>query len=300
MHEIVQEIKELKAQKNALILAHNYQAIEIQELADYRGDSLQLAMLSAQVDSPLIVFCGVRFMAETAAILNPKSKVLLPVLDAGCPMADMISRDQLREFKQLHPGSTVVCYVNSTVEVKAESDICCTSSNAVKVIQSIPRDQTILFVPDRNLGSWAAQQTGRKVITWDGYCPTHQWGFSIDDVRSMRQEYPQHKLLAHPECDPVIVDQADEVMSTGGMMRYVEQHDKVIIATDNGMTDYLKHIYPHKSIVSLSPKAICQNMRKTHLQDLLAALKQEQHEIRVEEEIARSAKTSIDRMLELS
>ncbi|HPI26406.1 MAG TPA: quinolinate synthase NadA, partial [Candidatus Cloacimonadota bacterium] len=263
MQDITNEIKRLAKAKNALILAHNYQAVEIQDLADYRGDSLQLSILSAEVKSPLIVFCGVRFMAETAAILNPGSKVILPVMDAGCPMADMISGEQLRQFKAEHPGSVVVCYVNSTVEVKAESDICCTSSNALKVVSSLPPDQTILFVPDRNLGSWVAKVSGRRIITWNGYCPTHQWGFSLQDVQKMREEYPDYELLVHPESDPVIVEHADHVMSTGGMVKYLEEHDRVIIATENGLTDYLKHLHPDKKILSLSPKAICQNMKKT-------------------------------------
>lgn len=300
MNEIINKIKKLKTEKNALILAHNYQAIEIQALADYRGDSLQLSILSKELNSPLIVFCGVRFMAETAAIINPQSQVLLPVLDAGCPMADMINAEQLREFKQAHPGSPVVCYVNSTVEVKAESDICCTSSNAVKVLQSLDTEKPILFVPDRNLGSWAAAQSGRKVITWNGYCPTHQWGFGVEDMRIVRKQYPGYKLLAHPECDPIIVNEADEVMSTGGMMRYVADHDDVIIATENGMTDYLKHIYPAKKIVSLSPKAICQNMKKTTLRDVLKALEEHRHVITVKEDIAQKARNSIERMLALS
>lgn len=300
MKDTIAKIKALKSSKNALILAHNYQAIEIQDLADYRGDSLQLAILSARLDNPLIVFCGVRFMAETAAILNPKAKVLLPVLDAGCPMADMITGAQLREFKQAHPGSAVVCYVNSTVEVKAESDICCTSSNAVKIIESIPIDQTVLFVPDRNLGSWAARQSGRNVITWDGYCPVHQWGFSTNDITYIRAKYPDYKLLAHPECDRIIVDKADKVMSTGGMMTYVKNHDKVIIATETGLTEYLQHLYPEKSIVTLSPKAVCEDMKKTRVEDVLAALEHEQHHIQVPEDIAIKAKVSIDRMLELS
>lgn len=299
MHDIIQEIHRLKAEKNALILAHNYQAIEIQEMADYRGDSLQLSILSAAVKSPLIVFCGVKFMAETAALLNPASKVILPVIDAGCPMADMISGEQLREFKAQYPGSVVVCYVNSTVEVKAESDICCTSSNALKVVSSIPPDKTILFVPDRNLGSYVAKVSGRKIITWNGYCPTHQWGFSLKDVQQMRDQYSDHELLVHPECDPVIVDSADQVMSTGGMVKYLETNDRVIIATENGLTDYLKHLHPGKSIISLSPKAICQNMKKTKVEDVLSALQDEEYHITVPSEIAHQAKSAIDRMLAL-
>jgi quinolinate synthase len=286
MQDITNEIKRLAKAKNALILAHNYQAVEIQDLADYRGDSLQLSILSAEVKSPLIVFCGVRFMAETAAILNP-----------GCPMADMISGEQLRQFKAAHPGSVVVCYVNSTVEVKAESDICCTSSNALKVVSSLPPDQTILFVPDRNLGSWVAKVSGRKIITWNGYCPTHQWGFSLQDVQKMRGEYPDYELLVHPESDPVIVEQADHVMSTGGMVKYLEEHDRVIIATENGLTDYLKHLHPDKKILSLSPKAICQNMKKTRVEDVLHALQSEEHQIQVDPAVAQKAKLSIDRML---
>jgi len=297
MQDVTNEIKRLAKAKNALILAHNYQAVEIQDLADYRGDSLQLSILSAEVKSPLIVFCGVRFMAETAAILNPGSKVILPVKDAGCPMADMISGEQLRQFKAAHPGSVVVCYVNSTVEVKAESDICCTSSNALKVVSSLPPDQTILFVPDRNLGSWVAKVSGRKIITWNGYCPTHQWGFSLQDVQKMRGEYPDYELLVHPESDPVIVEQADHVMSTGGMVKYLEEHDRVIIATENGLTDYLKHLHPDKKILSLSPKAICQNMKKTRVEDVLNALQNEEHQIQVDPAIAQKAKLSIDRML---
>ncbi|KAF5054140.1 Quinolinate synthase A [anaerobic digester metagenome] len=191
----------------------------------------------------------------------------------------------------------VVCYVNSTVEVKAESDICCTSSNALKVVSSLPPDQTILFVPDRNLGSWVAKVSGRKIITWNGYCPTHQWGFSLQDVQKMRGEYPDYELLVHPESDPVIVEQADHVMSTGGMVKYLEEHDRVIIATENGLTDYLKHLHPDKKILSLSPKAICQNMKKTRVEDVLHALQSEEHQIQVDPAVAQKAKLSIDRML---
>ncbi len=297
--ELINEIKHLKQQRKALILAHNYQAVEIQDLADFRGDSLQLSILAAKLDAPLIVFCGVKFMAETAAILNPQSKILLPAADAGCPMAEMIDAEQLKAFKKNYPGSPVVCYVNSTVEVKALSDICCTSSNAVKVLQSLPADKPILFVPDRNLGSWAAKQSGRNVIVWDGYCPTHQWGFRREDIELLRAKYPEYKLLAHPECDPEIVHEADLVLSTGGMMQWIQHNDKAIIATENGLTDYLKHIYPQKSIVSLSPRAVCKNMQKTTLELLLQALQKLQHEIVIDPEIASLARKSIAKMLEL-
>ncbi|HNQ40406.1 MAG TPA: quinolinate synthase NadA [Candidatus Cloacimonas sp.] len=298
--ELIQEIKRLKAEKNALILAHNYQNIEIQDLADYRGDSLQLSILAKEVKAPLIVFCGVKFMAETAAILNPESTILLPVIDAGCPLADMITLNQLKAFKQNYPGSPVVCYVNSSVEVKAESDVCCTSSNAVKILKSFSAEKPILFVPDRNLGSWAAQQSGKKVITWDGYCVVHQYGFSEEDVLTVKSKYPDYKLLVHPECDPQIIKYADLVVSTGGMVDWVKNNDKAIIATEIGLTEYLQHIYPEKSLIPLSPKAICKNMKKTTLENVYNALKYNQYVISVEPNTAQKARKAINRMLELS
>jgi quinolinate synthase len=299
-NELIQEIKHLKKEKNALILAHNYQIVEIQDLADYRGDSLQLSILAKEVKAPLIVFCGVKFMAETAAILNPESTILLPAIDAGCPMADMISLSQLKAFKKNYPGSPVVCYVNSSVEVKAESDVCCTSSNAVKILKSFSNEKPILFVPDRNLGSWAGKQSGKKVITWDGYCLVHQYGFSEEDVLTLKNEYPDYKLLVHPECPPQIIKYADLVISTGGMVDWVKNNDKAIIATEIGLTEYLQHIYPEKSLIPLSPKAICKNMKKTTLENVYNALKYNQYVISVEPNTAQKARKAIDRMLELS
>lgn len=300
LNPLQEQIIELKKQKNAIILAHNYQAVEIQDIADFTGDSLQLSVQAKQVQTPLIVFCGVRFMAETAAILNPNAKVLLPVADAGCPMAEMITAEQLRSFKAEHPGAIVICYVNSTVEVKAESDICCTSSNAVKIMQSVPQEQEILFVPDQNLGTWAASQTGRKVTVWNGYCVVHHFGFSIIDVEQMRSQYPEHTLLAHPECQWDVLSKADMVMSTSGMMKYAADHDKLIIATETGLIDLLNARYPHKSIASLNRNAICQNMKKTELHHVLASLQNEQHEIKVEPQIAEKALACVDRMIKLS
>ncbi len=299
-NELIQEIKHLKKEKNALILAHNYQIVEIQDLADYRGDSLQLSILAKEVKAPLIVFCGVKFMAETAAILNPESTILLPAIDAGCPMADMISLSQLKAFKKNYPGSPVVCYVNSSVEVKAESDVCCTSSNAVKILKSFSNEKPILFVPDRNLGSWAGKQSGKKVITWDGYCLVHQYGFSEEDVLTLKNEYPDYKLLVHPECPLQIIKYADLVISTGGMVDWVKNNDKAIIATEIGLTEYLQHIYPEKSLIPLSPKAICKNMKKTTLENVYNALKYNQYVISVEPNTAQKARKAIDRMLELS
>lgn len=297
---MINEINKLRQEKNAIILAHNYQNIDIIKIADFVGDSLQLSIEASRVEADYIVFCGVKFMAETAAMLNTRSKVLLPALDAGCPMADMITADQLREFREEQPQAVVVCYVNSSAEVKAESDICCTSSNAVKVLKSIPKDQPLLFVPDQNLGSWAARQAGREVIPWDGFCPIHHWGFEIAQVRALRKKYPDHRLLAHPECDEGIVESADAVMSTSGMIAEAQKGDKLIIATEKNLVDYLNFLYPEKSIICLNPKAICKNMKKTTMAHVLDALRFEQHHITVEPEIAQRAVKSLQRMLELS
>ena len=299
MQDIINEINRLRNEQNAIILAHNYQAVDIQDIADLRGDSLQLAIAAGKSDAPVIVFCGVRFMAETAAILNPKAKVLLPVYEAGCPMADMITGEQLSEYKKARPDTVVVCYVNSSVEVKALSDICCTSSNAVKVLSSIPAEKDVLFVPDQNLGRWAASQAKRKVNLWTGYCPVHHWGFNIERVNDLRSKYPDHELLVHPESPKEVVDAADHVMSTGGMLSYAKDHDKLIIATEQGLTDYLNHIYPEKDIRALNPRAICKNMKKTSLTDVLHALQNMSHHIKVEEDIAQKAIHSLNRMMEL-
>ena len=298
--ELIAKIKELKEQSGALILAHNYQIVEIQQLADFRGDSLQLSMCAAEAKADTIVFCGVHFMAETAAILNPGARILLPAIDAGCPMADMITGEQLEQFKAAHPGSPVVCYVNSTAEVKAASDVCCTSSNAVKVLESLPADKPILFVPDMNLGHWAAQQARREVIVWHGYCPIHQWGFNEAEVLELKAKYPQHTLLVHPECDESVVQLADEVMSTGGMMKWMKTGDKAIIATEMGLVNYLQYLYPEKSIIPAATRAVCKNMKKITLENVYKSLLQQQYEIKVPEAVAQKALVSIRRMLDVS
>jgi quinolinate synthase len=239
-------------------------------------------------------------MAETAKLLNPQAKVLLSHPNAGCPMADMITAEQLRNFKAEFPGSEVVCYVNSSIEVKAESDICCTSSNALKVVKSIPPDKKILFVPDQNLGTYAAEQSGREIIVWKGFCSVHHINISVDDVKRVRKEYPDYTLMVHPECIPEVVHLADKVASTKGMADFVSENDKVILGTEIGLTEQLRSRYPEKKIVPLSDKAICKNMKKSSLPLLLEVIIQEANEITIEKDIADRAMRALERMLEVS
>ncbi len=293
-------IQRLKREKNAVILAHNYQILPVQDVADFTGDSLALAQEATRVDADIIVFAGVRFMAETAKLLNPDAKVLLTHIEAGCPMADMITGEKLREFKAQHPGSITLCYVNSTVDVKAESDICCTSSNAVKIVNSIPKDKTILFVPDQNLGTYAADQTGRKIIVWDGYCNVHHQMIRIEDVDKARVKYPDHTIIVHPECKPEVFRAADVVASTQGMEDYAANHDNLIIGTEVGLVKKLQAMYPLKSIEALCERSTCINMKKTSLKEVLLTLLEETGEVTIEEGIAARALKSIRTMLDLS
>ncbi len=297
---IVEKIIKLKKEKNAVILAHNYVTMDVQNVADFVGDSLALAQKAKTIDADLIVFCGVKFMGETAKLLNPKTKVVLANKDAGCPMADMITAEQLKKFKTDHPDSVVMCYVNSSIEVKAESDICCTSSNAVKIALSVPEDKTILFVPDKNLGTYVAEQTGHKVIVWNGFCPVHNNNFSRKDVENVRKNYPDYKLLVHPESLPEVFNKADVVGSTKGMADFSEENDKIIIGTEVGLLRQLEAKYPNKKFAALSEKAICENMKKNTLKDVLESLENESNEIIIDDNIAERALKSINTMLKLS
>lgn len=297
---IVKKIKELKQEKNAIILAHNYQIMPIQNIADFVGDSLQLARQAAKVNTDMIVFCGVQFMAETAKLLKPKAKVLLSAKNAGCPMADMITGEQLKNWKSDYKNPYVVCYVNSSVQVKAESDICCTSGNAVKVVKHVPENKTILFVPDQNLGTYVAQQTSKKVIVWKGFCNVHHIKITLHDVKKAKEKYPDYTLTAHPECSPEVFQQADVVASTKGMEDYVKNHDNVIIGTEIGLYHKLKNRFPEKKLVPLSEKSVCVNMKKTTLTDLYETLKNEKNEITIDEDIAERAVKSINKMLEIT
>ncbi len=294
------KIQELKTQCNAVILAHNYQPDEIQDLADFAGDSLGLSVQASQTEADVIVFCGVRFMAETAAILSPGKKVLMPEPKAGCPMADMITAEQLRDMKQQHPGALVVCYVNSTAEVKAESDYCCTSANAVDVVRSLPADQQILFVPDQHLGQFVRERTGRDIVLWPGYCSTHVL-IAENEVKEARRKYPEAVIMAHPECSEPVKDLADELLSTGQMLKFVEtsKATQFIVATEIGILHPLKKVRPDAEFVPASIRGVCPNMKKTTPEKLLASLENLQYEITVPQEIAERARRSLERMVEV-
>ncbi len=299
--ELKKEIFKLKEKKNAVILAHCYQNIEIDEVADFVGDSLYLSQMAANTDADIIVFAGVYFMAETAKILSPEKKVLLPRKESGCLMADMMNLQQLREFKSKYPNTPVVCYINSTAEVKSECDICCTSSNAVKIVKSLGVNE-VLFAPDTHLGTWVQSQLKDvNVITYPGYCPTHL-RIKKEDVIEKRRKYPQALVLAHPECNKSVAEVADYVGSTTGIMKFAAQSDKkqFIIATELGVVERLQRDLPEKEFILINPKAICPNMKWNHLEDILNSLKHEQYEINVDEQIAKKAFNSINRMLDVS
>lgn len=301
MNELIEKINKLKKEKNAVILAHCYQNVEIDEVADYVGDSLYLSQMAAKTNADIIIFAGVYFMAQTAKILNPSRKVLLPRLESGCRMADMITLDQLREFKSKHPKMPTVCYINSTAEVKSECDICCTSSNAVKIVDSLKADE-VLFLPDTYLGKWVESQLGNvKVNTYTGFCPTHVQ-IRPNDVTEARKKYPNALVLAHPECHQSVVAMADYVGSTTGIMKFAAQSDKkeFIIATEKGVVDRLKRDYPEKEFYLIKDNVICPNMKWHTLTDIYNALDREEHEITVDTEIASKALKCIDRMLEVS
>ena len=301
MEEIIKRIEHLKREKNAVILAHCYQNVEIDEVADFIGDSLYLSQQAAKTDADIIVFAGVFFMAQTAKMLNPDKKVLLPRMESGCLMADMIDYKQLLEFKAKHPNIPTVCYINSTAEVKSECDICCTSSNAVKIVKSLNAKE-VLFLPDTYLGKWTEKVLGNvKVITYPGFCPTHL-RIKPEDILEARKKYPNAKILAHPECHQSVSELADYVGSTTGIMKYAaESSDKqFIIATEKGVVDRLKRDYKDKEFILIKENIVCPNMKWNTLEDIYNALKYEQHEITVDEQIAKKAVKCIDRMLEVS
>jgi quinolinate synthase len=293
-------IKDLAKKRSAIILAHNYQPPEIQDLADLCGDSLELSRKAAQTDAEVIVFCGVHFMAETASILSPHKKVLLPRLDAGCLMADMITADGLQMKIDSLPPMPVVTYVNSTADVKALSTICCTSANVVQVVNSLPQDE-MLLTPDRNLAMYAASQTGKKIHVWDGYCPTHEW-LTPEDVTEARANHPDAVFIAHPECRPDVVRTADVVASTSGMLRHVAQADQkeFIIGTELGLIYPMQKANPDKVFHPASDKMTCSNMKKINVEDVLKSLETMTPEVKVPEQIRVPALKAVQAMIDLN
>jgi quinolinate synthase len=298
--QLLQKIGKLKEQRKAVILAHNYQPGEIQDLADFTGDSLGLSIKASQTDAQVIVFCGVRFMAETAAILCPGKTVLLPDKFAGCPLADMITAQELRRLKQKNPGAVVVCYVNSSAEIKAESDYCCTSANAVELVNSLPADRTIIFVPDQHLGRFVAERTGRDMVLWPGYCPTHVL-ITEDDIKTAKGRHPDAVVMAHPECTEPVKALADQLLSTGQMLKFAAKSpaQKFIVATEIGIIHALKKQNPQAEFIAASDRAVCPNMKKITLAKIIGSLEDMQYRVTVSEEIAKRAKKSLDRMVEI-
>ena len=301
--ELRERIARAKADKNAVILVHNYQRQEVQQMADFLGDSLALAREAAQTDASMIVFCGVDFMAQTAKILNPDKKVLLPDSRADCPMAKMIDVSSLRKMKERYPDAVVVTYVNSTAEVKALSDICCTSGNAVKVINTLG-DQQIIFTPDRNLAEYCRLQTGANIIPWDGHCYVHD-EFRLKDVEDARQLHPDAIFIAHPECRLEILNQADCVASTTGMVRYAKEHQEeisqrgLIVGTEIGLVEQLQASYPELPIFPLTSSAICATQKLTSLIKLAWCIEMESNEIVLDEEVRSRAYGAVKRMIEI-
>ncbi len=291
-------LKHLKEENDALILAHNYQCDEVQDVADYVGDSFELSKIASEVNCSVIVFCGVDFMAENAAILSPQKSVLLPVRQATCPMSHMITSADVRQLKEQHPGAPVVCYVNTSAAVKAESTVCCTSANAVKIVNTLEADR-IIFIPDWNLGQYLASKTGKEIISWKGYCPTHK-GITLGDVLMKRHEAPDCEIIVHPECRPEVVAAADYVYGTGGMIRHAKMSSAphIAIGTEVGMLHRLRTICPEKEFSALG-ETVCPNMKRTHVADVVRALERKEYQITVPEDARIKARHALDMMLEM-
>lgn len=296
---LADRLAELKAEKKAVVLAHNYQIEEVQEQADFVGDSFELSRQAAATAAEVIVFCGVHFMAESAAILSPEKTVLLPEKQAGCPLADTITPEALQEKKRQYPEAAVVCYVNSSAAVKAQSDICCTSANAVQVVESLPQRQ-ILFVPDQNLAHYVARYTDKEIIPWEGYCITH-YRVTAPDVMRARAAHPNAVVVVHPECRPEVVELADHVASTSGILRFARTTParEIVVGTEMGMLYRLQKENPDKKFFLLSPALVCRNMKMTTLEKTVRALETMTHSVQVSEDIRQAAARSLARMLEV-
>lgn len=296
-NKLAGKIEKLKKKRKAVILAHNYQLPNVQDIADYTGDSLALSRIAGQTNAKVIIFCGVHFMAETASILCPDKKVLMPDINAGCPMADMITKEGLRTLKREHPHARVVGYVNTSAEVKTELDICCTSTNAVKIVDSLKNAKEIIFVPDRYLAHYVSEKTGHKLIAWDGYCPTHV-KILPEHILKQKKLHPKAKVIVHPECTSRVIDLADEALSTEGMCKYAKLTDAsgIIVGTEIGLVHRLCKENPKKKFYSASEQAICPNMKMTTIEKILWSLEDMKYEVKVPEEVRRKALKAVDRM----
>ena len=298
----LQRIALLKRKRHALILAHNYQRPEVQDIADYTGDSLELSRIAAKSDESVIVFCGVRFMAETAAILCPAKTVLLPIAEAGCALAEAASAEQVRQARKQYPDAVVVSYVNTSAEVKAESDLCCTSANAVEVVGSVEPKRPVIFVSDQHLGDYAARVTGRNVILWNGSCPTHA-AVSADDIGEARRRHPGAKVMAHPECKREVLEMSDRVAGTAGMLHYAAEHKRdraFIVVTDIGLLHRLRKENPDKEFYPATDYLVCPTMKLTTLKDVLCALETMTHRVVVEDRVRVRARVALDAMLDVA
>lgn len=298
--ELQEKVRRLVKEKNAILLAHNYQRAEIQEIADLTGDSYELSVKASKTDADIIVFCGVRFMAESAKILSPGKTVLLPNANAGCPMADMISAEELERLKSQYPDAYVVSYVNTNADVKALSDVCCTSSNAVNIVKAAPAKK-VIFVPDKNLGSYVKQFVDKDMIIWNGYCPTHHHIYP-EEINILKQNHPDALFICHPECRPEVVELADKVTSTSGIIRFAKEdpHKKFIIGTEEGIMYQLRKNNPEKEFILASNGFICPNMKRTMLEDVVLALEKNQYEINLSPAIIEKARIPLERMIQMS
>jgi quinolinate synthase len=304
--DLFHEIERLKKEKNAILLAHYYQEPDIQDVADYIGDSLGLAQKAQNTSADIIVFAGVHFMAETAKILNPNKKVLLPDLNAGCSLADSAPADQFRKFKEKHPDHIVISYINCTADIKALSDIIVTSSNAEKIVESVPRDQKIIFAPDKNLGAYLVKKTGRDMVLWNGACMVHEI-FSLEKITKLKTRHPNAKFIAHPECEEAVLRLADYIGSTTGLLKYTQQNEatEFIVATETGILHQMQKSSPNKTFIPAPPNNSCAcndcpHMKLNTLEKLYLCMEYETPEIQMEEELRKAAKKPIDRMLEIS
>ena len=296
--ELISKIKELKKKRNAIILVHNYQLPEVQDIADFRGDSLELSRMAAKTDAKVIVFCGVYFMAETASILSPDKLVVMPDTSAGCPMANMMNANDLKKLKTQHPDAVAVGYVNTSAEVKAELDYCCTSTNAIAVINALGDKKEIIFVPDKYLADYVSKKTGRKLITWHGFCPTHV-KILPEDLKREKKFHPKAKVMVHPECLPNVVELADAVLSTSQMAKYAKESPakEFIVGTEAGLLYRLKQDNPDKEFYLASERAVCPNMKRTTQEKVLWVLQELKNEVKVPDHIRKKARLAIDRML---